>query len=73
LIFAIIAIVNLTLVWGVKSITNTYLENFGFEAPAQLNIFVIVGGFILITILWIVQTMNVRRQIYSMALPNSKG
>jgi hypothetical protein len=64
--------VNLSLVWGVKSITNAYLENFGFEAPTQLNVFVIVGGFILITILWIVQTMNVRSQIYSMALPSSK-
>jgi len=73
LIFSIIAIVNLTLVFGVKNITNAYLENFGFEAPAQLNIFVIAGGFLLITILWILQTLNVRSQIYSMALPNSKG
>jgi len=70
LIFSIIAIVNLTLVAGVKSITNSYLENFGFEAPIHLNVFVIVGGFILITMLWISQTFNVRRQIYSMALPN---
>jgi len=73
LIFAIIAIVNLTLVFGVKSITNAYLENFGFEAPAQLNVFVLLGGLLLITILWIVQTLNVRSQIYSMALPTSKG
>ncbi len=73
LIFSIIAIVNLTLVFGVKSITNSYLENFGFEAPAQLNVFVIVGGFLLIAILWIVQTLNVRSQIYSLALPSSIG
>jgi hypothetical protein len=73
LIFAIIAIVNLTLVWGVKSITNAYLEDFGFEAPAQLNIFIIVGGFLMIGILWIIQTLSVRGQIYSLALPNSKG
>jgi len=72
LIFAIIAIVNLTLVFGVKSITNSYLENFGFEAPAQLNVFVLLGGLLLIAILWIFQTLNVRRQIYSMALPTSK-
>jgi hypothetical protein len=72
LIFAIIAMVNVILVWGVKSITNSYLENFGFEAPSQFNVFVIVGGFLLITILWIVQTLNVRRQIYSLALPNSR-
>jgi len=72
LIFAIIAIVNLTLVFGVKSITNSYLENFGFEAPAQLNVFVLLGGLMLIAILWIFQTLNVRRQIYSMALPTSK-
>ena len=72
LIFTIIAVVNLILVWGVKNITNAYLENFEFEAPAQLNIFVIAGGFLLIALLWIVQTLNVRSQIYSLALPNSK-
>lgn len=72
LIFTIIAVVNLILVFGVKNITNAYLENFGFEAPAQLNIFVIAGGFLLIALLWIVQTLNVRSQIYSLALPNSK-
>jgi hypothetical protein len=70
LIFAIIAMVNVTLVWGVKNITNKYLENFGFEAPALLNVFVIGGGFLLIALLWIVQTLNVRSQIYSLALPN---
>ncbi len=73
LIFAIIAIVNLTLVWGIKSITNSYLGDFGFEAPAQLNIFIIVGSFLMIGILWIIQTLSVRGQIYSLALPNSKG
>jgi cell division protein FtsX len=72
LIFSIIAIVNLTLVCGVKSITNSYLENFGFEAPEQLNVLVIVGGFLLIALLWIIQTLNVRSQIYSLALPNKK-
>jgi hypothetical protein len=72
LIFTIIAVVNLILVCGVKNITNAYLENFGFEAPAQLNIFVIAGGFLLIALLWIVQTLNVRSQIYSLALPNKK-
>jgi len=70
LIFAIIAMVNVTLVWGVKNITNKYLENFGFEAPALLNVFVIGGGFLLIAMLWIFQTLNVRSQIYSLALPN---
>lgn len=73
LIFSIIAIMNLTLVVGVKSITNSYLENFGFEAPNQLNVLVIVGGFILIIMLWILQTLNVRSQIYSLALPHSIG
>jgi uncharacterized integral membrane protein len=72
LIFGIIAILNLTLVFGVKNITNSHLENFGFEAPAQLNVFVIAGGFLLIALLWIVQTLNVRSQIYSLALPNSR-
>ena len=71
-IFSVIAIINLTLVFGVKSITNSYLENFGFEAPEQLNVFVIVGGFLLIALLWIIQTLNVRSQIYSLALPNKK-
>jgi hypothetical protein len=72
LIFMLIAGVNLALVFWIKTLTNSYIENFGFEAPDHLNVFVLLGGLLLIALLWIFQTFNVRRQIYSMALPSSK-
>ena len=72
LIFILIAVVNLALVFWIKTLTNSYIENFGFEAPDHLNAFVLLGGLLLIAMLWIFQTLNVRRQIYSMALPSSK-
>ena len=72
LIFILIAVVNLALVFWIKTLTNSYIENFGFEAPDHLNVFVLLGGLLLIAMLWIFQTLNVRRQVFSMALPSSK-
>jgi len=72
LIFILIAVVNLALVFWIKTLTNSYIENLGFEAPDHLNVFVLLGGLLLIAMLWIFQTLNVRRQVFSMALPSSK-
>ena len=65
-IMIIIAILTITLLIGVKSYTNKYIETFGFEAPASLNQFVLLGGLALVSLLWLVQYFAVRKQIYKL-------
>ena len=66
-IMIIIAILTTTLLIGVKSYTNKYIETFGFEAPKNLNDFVLLGGLGLVSLLWLVQYIAVRKQIYKLA------
>jgi hypothetical protein len=65
-IMIIIAILTTTLLIGVKSYTNKYIETFGFDAPASLNQFVLLGGLALVSLLWLVQYFAVRKQIYKL-------
>jgi len=65
-IMIIIAILTITLLIGVKSYTNKYIETFGFDAPASLNQFVLLGGLALVSLLWLVQYFAVRKQIYKL-------
>jgi len=65
-IMIIIAILTITLLIGVKSYTNKYIETFGFEAPASINQFVLLGGLALVSLLWLVQYFAVRKQIYKL-------
>ena len=65
-IMIIIAILTTTLLIGVKSYTNKYIETFGFEAPDSLNQFVLLGGLALVSLLWLVQYFAVRKQIYKL-------
>lgn len=65
-IMVFIAILTTTLLIGVKSYTNKYIETFGFEAPASINQFVLLGGLSLVCLLWLVQYFAVRKQIYKL-------
>jgi hypothetical protein len=65
-IMLIIGISTTSLLYIVKSYSNKYIETFGFDAPESLNIFVLFGGLALVTILWLVQYLAVRRQIYKL-------
>jgi hypothetical protein len=66
IIMVFIAILTTTLLIGVKSYTNQYIETFGFEAPSSINQFVLLGGLSLVCILWLVQYFAVRKQIYKL-------
>jgi len=66
-IMLIIGISTTTLLFFVKSYTNQYIETFGFEAPDSLNQFVLLGGLGLVSLLWLVQYIAVRKQIYKLA------
>ncbi len=66
-IMLIIGISTTTLLFFVKSYTNQYIETFGFEAPKNLNDFVLLGGLGLVSLLWLVQYIAVRKQIYKLA------
>ena len=66
-IMLIIGISTTTLLFFVKSYTNKYIETFGFEAPKNLNDFVLLGGLGLVSLLWLVQYIAVRKQIYKLA------
>ncbi len=65
-IMLIIGISTTTLLFFVKSYTNQYIETFGFEAPKYLNDFVLLGGLGLVSLLWLVQYIAVRKQIYKL-------
>ena len=65
-IMLIIGISTTTLLFFVKSYTNQYIETFGFEAPKYLNNFVLLGGLGLVSLLWLVQYIAVRKQIYKL-------
>ncbi len=66
IIMLIIGISTTTLLYFVKSYTNQYIETFGFEAPKYLNNFVLLGGLGLVSLLWLVQYIAVRKQIYKL-------
>jgi hypothetical protein len=66
IIMLIIGISTTTLLYFVKSYTNQYIETFGFEAPKYLNDFVLLGGLGLVSLLWLVQYIAVRKQIYKL-------
>jgi ubiquinone biosynthesis protein COQ9 len=66
LIMAIIFAVNLVLLYFIKNTTNAYIETFGFQAPDEINQYVILGSLILISALWLVQYISIRRQIYKL-------
>ncbi len=66
LIMAIIFVVNLGLLYVIKKTTNAYIETFGFQAPEQINHFVILGSLILISALWLLQYLSIRKQIYKL-------
>ena len=66
-IMLIIGISTTTLLFFLKSYTNQYIETFGFEAPKNLNDFVLLGGLGLVSLLWLVQYIAVRKQIYKLA------
>ncbi len=66
LIMAIIFALNLVLLYFIKNTTNAYIETFGFQAPDEINQYVILGSLILISALWLVQYISIRRQIYKL-------
>ena len=65
-IMLIIGVLTTTLLFFVKNYTNQYIETFGFEAPENLNHFVLLGGLGLVSLLWLVQYFAVRKQIYKL-------
>lgn len=68
ILFTILSI-TIGMAFWIKGMVNTYIENFGFEAPQSLNPIVMIGGIILIFAIWIIQFLEVRSQIYKLALP----
>ena len=70
LILALVYAINVIVLVFVKSKTNELIGTFGFEAPNQLNVYVLLISFLILMIIWCFQIIAIYRQIFKLALPN---
>ena len=71
-VLALVYSINVIVLVFVKSKTNALIGTFGFEAPTQLNVYVLLGSFLILLIIWSFQIAAVYRQIFKLALPLKK-
>ena len=69
IILMIIYIINGIMLLWVKDEVIIYIQNFGFEIPAGVHPIVMVSGGIMMAIVWLVQWLIIRSDLYQLALP----
>jgi hypothetical protein len=48
---------------------SAFVSEYGFEFPAGLNIWVLISGLLIVSLLFIIFRISLRKQIYSLSLP----
>ena len=71
-ILALVYSINVIVLVFIKSKTNELIGTFGFEAPNQLNVYVLLSSFLILMIIWCFQIIAVYRQIFKLSFPNEE-